>query len=91
MRCWPRPRLKGALHAISAAVVGVILNLSVWFALHVLFATVLRQQLWPAPELAQLNLAERGFVILAAGLLIGRRWPVMPVLAVMALLACAAS
>ncbi len=30
-------RLTGALAAITAAVVGVILNLSVWFALHVLF------------------------------------------------------
>jgi chromate transporter len=33
-------RLSGALAAITAAVVGVILNLSVWFALHVLFGTV---------------------------------------------------
>ncbi len=33
-------RLAGALAAITAAVVGVILNLSVWFALHVLFGTV---------------------------------------------------
>ena len=33
-------RLSGALAAITAAVVGVILNLTVWFALHVLFATV---------------------------------------------------
>ena len=31
--------LAGALAAITAAVVGVILNLSVWFALHVLFGT----------------------------------------------------
>ena len=31
-------RLSGALAAITAAVVGVILNLTVWFALHVLFA-----------------------------------------------------
>lgn len=30
-------KLSGALAAITAAVVGVILNLSVWFALHVLF------------------------------------------------------
>lgn len=30
-------RLRGALTAITAAVVGVILNLSLWFALHVLF------------------------------------------------------
>lgn len=35
-----QPRLKGALSAITAAVVGVILNLSVWFALHVLFKQV---------------------------------------------------
>jgi chromate transporter len=33
-------KLSGALAAITAAVVGVILNLSVWFALHVLFGTV---------------------------------------------------
>ena len=33
-----QPRLKGALEAITAAVVGVILNLSIWFGLHVLFA-----------------------------------------------------
>ena len=34
------PRLKSALSAITAAVVGVVLNLSVWFALHVLFREV---------------------------------------------------
>ena len=33
-------RLSGALAAITAAVVGVILNLTLWFALHVLFARV---------------------------------------------------
>ena len=32
--------LSGALAAITAAVVGVILNLAIWFALHVLFAEV---------------------------------------------------
>jgi chromate transporter len=32
--------LSGALTAITAAVVGVILNLAVWFALHVLFGAV---------------------------------------------------
>src|SRR5688572_23521066 len=37
-------RLSGALAAITAAVVGVILNLSVWFALHVLFGTVTERQ-----------------------------------------------
>ncbi|MEP4703300.1 MAG: chromate efflux transporter [Hyphomicrobiales bacterium] len=33
-----QPRLRGALTGIMAAVVGVILNLTVWFALHVFFA-----------------------------------------------------
>jgi chromate transporter len=33
-------RLNAALSAITAAVVGVILNLSIWFALHVLFGEV---------------------------------------------------
>ena len=32
--------LTGALSCITAAVVGVILNLAIWFALHTLFATV---------------------------------------------------
>lgn len=32
--------LSGALSAVTAAVVGVILNLALWFALHVLFANV---------------------------------------------------
>ena len=35
-----QPRLAGALRAITATIVGVIANLSVWFALHVLFARV---------------------------------------------------
>jgi chromate transporter len=33
-------RLSGALQAVTAAVVGVILNLTLWFALHVLFPRV---------------------------------------------------
>jgi chromate transporter len=39
--------LSGALAAITAAVVGVILNLSVWFALHVLFGEVTEQHYGP--------------------------------------------
>ena len=35
-----QPRLRNALAAITAAVVGVILNLSLWFALHVFFDNV---------------------------------------------------
>ena len=39
-----QPRLSSALTAITAAVVGVILNLSIWFGLHVFFAQVTREQ-----------------------------------------------
>ncbi|MCK5501481.1 MAG: chromate efflux transporter [Tritonibacter mobilis] len=54
-----QPKLQGALKAITAAVVGVILKLSVWFALHVLFTTVTREQRGPftlwMPELATIE------------------------------------
>jgi chromate transporter len=40
-------QLAGALAAITAAVVGVILNLSVWFALHVLFGKVTEMHAGP--------------------------------------------
>jgi chromate transporter len=50
------PRLAGALAAITAAVVGVILNLTVWFALHALFGRVHALALGPirttVPDLA---------------------------------------
>ena len=42
-----RPRLQSALAAITAAVVGVILNLSLWFALHVVFAALTPVALGP--------------------------------------------
>jgi chromate transporter len=38
------PRLRSALSAITAAVTGVILNLSLWFGLHVVFGRVERLQ-----------------------------------------------
>ena len=54
------PRLKSALAAVTAAVVGVILNLTVWFALHVLFGRVTEHTAGPlrlhAPELASISL-----------------------------------
>lgn len=38
-----RAALNAALSAVTAAVVGVILNLSIWFAMHTLFGTVIEQ------------------------------------------------
>ncbi len=70
-----RPRLSAALHGITAAVVGVILNLSVWFALNVLF-DVVTQYSWgpvsiPLPVWESLNLTA-GALTIAAGVLIFR-------------------
>lgn len=53
------PRLKGGLAAITAAVVGVIANLTLWFALHVLFARLTPISAGPItldlPDLASLD------------------------------------
>ncbi len=56
-----RAGLGAALTGITAAVVGVILNLSIWFALHVLFGEVGEWHGYgltlPTPQTASLNLA----------------------------------
>lgn len=74
-----RPRLKGALAGISAAVVGVILNLSLWFALHVVFARVTPTSFGPVPELESFSASGLGFIALA-GLLTWRARLSMPAL-----------
>jgi chromate transporter len=45
-------RISAALSAITSAVVGVILNLAVWFALHVLFAEVDAREIGPVARLS---------------------------------------
>ncbi|HKL55906.1 MAG: chromate efflux transporter [Roseovarius sp.] len=79
-----RPRLEGALSGISAAVTGVILNLSVWFALHVLFDTVTRTPLGPRPELASFLPLNAALVVLAGVFLLVLRLPMILGLALMA-------
>lgn len=82
-----RPRLKGALASISAVVVGVILNLSVWFALHVIFDRVAQTGFGPRPELSSFDWLAAGFVGLATALTFTLGWSVLRVLAAMAVLA----
>lgn len=79
-----RPRLKGALSGISAAVTGVILNLSVWFALHVLFDTVVRTPIGPRPDLAGFLPLNAALVVLAGVFLLVLRLPMIVGLALMA-------
>ncbi|UHS60429.1 chromate efflux transporter [Agrobacterium vaccinii] len=80
--------LSAALSAITAAVVGVILNLSIWFGLHVLFGEVKRIAIvpsfgpgisWPVWN----TLDPFATVLLALSLLMLMRWKVgmVPVLA----------
>ncbi len=71
-------RLSAALAAITAAVVGVIANLSVWFALHVLFAKVGVASFGPfvvwSPELASFNFGA-ALIAAAAGIALWRGIP----------------
>ena len=89
------PRLAGALAAIMAAVVGVIANLSLWFALHLLFATITPRSFGPVqlivPDPASLNLTALGLAALSALLLLGFHRPLWQVLAASALLSVAIS
>lgn len=72
-----RPRLSAALGGVTAAVAGVILNLSLWFALHVLFGRVTTRDAGPVslpwPDLATLDPVALGLVALAATLMLRAR------------------
>jgi chromate transporter len=82
-----RPRLKSALSAISAAVVGVILNLSVWFALHVLFATVTQGKFGPLPEISSFSALNAALIFLAAIFMLGFKLPMIKTLGLMMVVA----
>jgi chromate transporter len=61
------PALSAALTAITAAVVGVILNLAIWFAIHTLFRQVQRIGGIDLPVLSSFNIPA---VLLSAGAVI---------------------
>jgi len=90
-----RPRLTGAMQAITAAVVGVILNLSVWFAAHVLFADLETLTAEPAsvlvPVWASLDWVALGLTALAGGLIWGLRLDLIKALPLMAVAGLVAS
>lgn len=81
--------LQGSLAAITAAVVGVIANLSIWFALHVLFRTVGELDLgigsiwWPL--WSSLDLKALAIGLAAGGMLFGLKWGIIRTLAICAL------
>ncbi|UYV35811.1 chromate efflux transporter [Rhodobacteraceae bacterium D3-12] len=80
-----QPRLTGALKAITAAVVGVIANLTLWFAMNVLFGTLTETAFGHWPDLTSLDLTAAALTTLAALLGLGLRLGMIPLLALMAL------
>jgi chromate transporter len=88
-------RLSGALTAITAAVVGVILNLTLWFALHVLFPEVRELRAgplrWYAFDPLALDLTAAGLALLAAFLAFRLHRGLVELIAVSAALGIAAA
>jgi len=83
-------QLAGALAAITAAVVGVILNLSVWFALHVLFGKITEMHAgplrWYAFDPLALDLRATALAAIAAVLAFGLHRSLIEVVVAMAAL-----
>jgi chromate transporter len=77
--------LDAALSAITAAVVGVVLNLGVWFALHLFFAAVAETRAGPlrlfVPDWSSVDPAAVGLSLLAAAALLRLKLPMPAVLA----------
>jgi chromate transporter len=86
--------LSAALTGITAAVVGVIANLGLYFAVHTLFSTTVSVDAGPLhlqlPDLATLRPVALGIALVAAVLLFGVRWSVLRTLGVCAALGLAA-
>lgn len=81
-------RLKGGLAAVTAAVVGVIANLAVWFAVHVLFARTVPLTVGPLqvhlPDPASLHLVPLAIATAAIIALFRFRLGVFPLLGICA-------
>jgi chromate transporter len=80
--------LQGAMAAVTAAVVGVIANLALWFTLHVLFVQVSESRVGPLrvywPDVASLDWRALVIALAAAVMLFRLKWGIMTVLAVSA-------
>ena len=79
-----QPRLHGALSAITAAVVGVILNLSIWFMLHVFFEKISDVQFGPInllwPNFSYINVPAIFLTSISIWLIIRLKWNIASVL-----------
>jgi chromate transporter len=86
--------LSAALTGITAAVVGVIANLGVYFAVHTLFADTVAVHRWglslELPDVSTVRWVVLGIAGVAAVLLFRLRWSVLRTLGVCAVLGLAA-
>ncbi|MEM6896612.1 MAG: chromate efflux transporter [Pseudomonadota bacterium] len=83
-RLTENPRIAAALRAVTAAVVGVIANLSIWFAIHVFFADVSNMAFaltsLPLPDLGSVRFNALLLAGFAAALMLWRGLSILPTL-----------
>lgn len=88
-----RSGLNAALGGIGPAVVGVILNLAVWFALQTFFARTGEFRAWPLRihtfELASIDLFAVGLALAAFIALVRLKWPLLLTLGLSAIVGAA--
>ena len=87
--------LSAALTGITAAVVGVIANLAVYFAIHTLFAATVHPSWGPIsvqlPVLSSWRPVAVAIAVIAAGVIFALKWSVPRTLGLCCLLGCAAA
>ena len=85
-----RPRLSAAMASITAAIVGVIANLSLWFALHVFFDQLIQIDDGPLrmimPTFGSIQPLPLIIAGIAAVLLVWRSYKLLPVLGICAVI-----
>jgi chromate transporter len=86
-------KLSAALSSVTAVVVGVILNLAIWFGLHVIFAKVTIQTIGPlrlfTPELSSVDLGALSLAVFALFAMFKLKWNMIVTLAVCSALGAA--
>lgn len=88
-----RPSLTAALSTVTAAVVGVVLNLAIWFALFTLFDTVSEERRFGAllykPDLASLDAAALAIALLSGVAIFRFKIKTLPMLSIAAVVGVA--
>ncbi|WP_194095750.1 chromate efflux transporter [Marivivens aquimaris] len=85
-------RLQGALKAVTAAVVGVIMNIAIWFAIHVIWSNFrVTSTGMPVPDLSSIQWDAAALCVLAGVMVLGLKWGIGRVLLICAVCGLALS